>query len=217
MKKPDVLFFMPSCLHGEDLENGAALIMALLVVVCLSGIGLGMASTSSAERKISANARNAAAIGLAASAAIEGVIGELAGAADWSPFVSGTRQSVFNAGAPQVTTPSRTSLNLDTITAEIQGDAATTYPLGANTPVWRLLGWGPLTTLAGLPAGDSGAYVAVWVSDDPSDNDGNAAADLNGVIMLHGEAFGYGASRAAADVVLKRTAAGPRVLSWRSR
>lgn len=216
-RKTNWVFLMPSCLHGGDRENGAALIMALLVVVCLSGIGLGMASASSAERQISANARKAAAIGLAAGAVVEGVISEFAGAADWSPFVNGTRQSFFNAGAHQVTTASRTSLNLDSITAEIQGDTAATYPLGANTPVWRLFGWGPLTTLAGLPASDSGAYVAVWVADDPSDNDGNAAADANGVVMLHGEAFGYGASRASADVVVKRTAAGPRVLSWRSR
>lgn len=208
---------MPSCLHGEDLERGAALIMALLVVVCLSGIGLGMATASSAERQISANARGAAAIGLAASAVVEGVIGEVAAAPSWSPLVSGAQASIFNGGSHQVMTPSKTPLNLDMITAEIQSDTASTFASGANTPVWRLFGFGPLTTLAGLPAGDSGAYVAVWVADDPSDNDGNPSADANGVIMLHGEAFGYGASRAAADVVLKRTAAGPRVLSWRSR
>lgn len=202
---------------ANEHSEGAALIMALLVVVCLSGIGLGMAAASSAERQIAANARGAASIALAASAVVEGVIAEFAGAPDWTPFVNGTRLSLFTAGSHQVATASRTPLNLDTITAEIQSDAAATYALGANTPLWRLFGWGPLTTLAGLPVGDSGAYVAVWVADDPSDNDGNAAADGNGVIMLHGEAFGYGASRAAADVVLKRTAAGPRVLSWRSR
>lgn len=204
-------------LQGESLEGGAALILALLVVVCLSGIGLGMTTASSAERQISSNARGAASIGMAAGAVVEGVIGEFAGALDWTPFVSGTRVSIFNAGAHQVTPASRTPLNLDAITAEIQGDAAATYQLGANTPAWRLFGWGPLTTLAGLPAGDSGAYVAVWVADDPADNDGNPSEDTNGVIMLHGEAFGFGASRAFADVVLKRTAAGPRVLSWRSR
>jgi hypothetical protein len=207
----------PPCLHGEKSDGGAALVLALLVVVCLSGIGLGMVAASASERQISANSRNAAAINLAASAVVEGVIGEVAAAPSWSPLVSGAQLSMFNAGAHQVTTPSRTLLNLDVITAEIQADAAATYSLGGNTPQWRLFGWGPLTTLAGLPAGDSGAYVAVWVADDPSDNDGNASADANGVIMLHGEAFGYGASRAAADVVLKRTAAGPRVLSWRSR
>jgi hypothetical protein len=203
--------------NGGDRQKGAALILALIVVVCLSGVGLGMAAASSVERQVSANARNAAVIGLAAGAVVEGVIGEVAAVPNWSPLVSGARSSVFNAGSHQVLTPSRTAINLDTITAEIQADTAATYPLGANTPVWRLYGWGPLTALAGLPAADSGAYVAVWVADDPSDNDGNAAADANGVIMLHGEAFGYGASRASAEVVLKRTAAAPRVLSWRSR
>ena len=204
-------------LQGKYLETGAALILALLVVVCLSGIGLGMAAASSSERQISANARGAATTALAATAVVEGVLGEVTSVPDWSPLISGTRVSMFNAGSHQVNTASRTSLNLDTITAEIQSDAASTYPIGPNTPVWRLFGWGSLSALAGLPATDSGAYVAVWVADDASDNDGNPSADANGVIMLHGEAFGYGASRAAADVVVKRTAAGPRVLSWRSR
>lgn len=216
-RKPIFGFPIRVRLQGENPESGAALILSLLVVICLSGLGLGMAATSSSERQIAANARGAAVIGLAATAVVEGVLGEVAAADDWSPFVSGTRQSIFNAGAHQVTTASRTPLDLDAITAELQADAAAKYSLGANTPVWRLFGWGPLTTLAGLPAGDSGAYVAVWVADDPSDNDEDAASDANGVMMLHGEAFGYGASRASADVVVKRTAAGPRVLSWRSR
>jgi len=197
-------------------ETGAALVLALCVVVCLSGIGLGMAAATSSERQVAANARSAETISLAAASVVEGVIGEVAAAPSWSPLVSGAATSVFNAGSHQVLTPSRMTINLDTITAEIQADAMSAYPVGMNTPVWRLYGWGPLTTLAGLPAGDSGAYVAVWVADDPSDNDGNPAADANGVIMLHGEAFGYGASRASAELVLKRTAAGPRVLSWRS-
>ena len=111
---------MSSCLHGEDREDGAALILALIVVVALSGIGLGMVAASSTERQVSANARNAAEIGLAADAVVEGVIGDVAAEPNWSPLLSGARVSAFSTGSHQVTTPSRTSLNLDTVTAELQ-------------------------------------------------------------------------------------------------
>lgn len=197
-------------------SEGAALILSLLVVVCLSGVGLAMVTASSAERQISANARAAIAIGLAATSAVEGILGEVAASPDWTPFVNGSRLSAFNAGAHQVTTPARTSLDLDVVTAELQADVAATYPLGADTPVWRLCAWGLLSTLAGIDPAGSGAYVAVWIADDLSDDDANASIDSNGVIMVHGEAFGYGAARASADVVLERTAVGARVLSWRS-
>jgi len=198
-------------------EGGAALIMALLVIVCLAGLGLGLVATSSAERQISGNVSSAAAIGLAADAVVEGVITEVGAAPDWTLLLSGATVSAFSEGAHQVTTPSAAPLDLDAMTAELQADAAGTFPLGANTPAWRLFGWGTLATLAGIAPSASSAYVAVWVADDPADGDGSASTDANGVIMLHGEAFGRGGSRASADVVLSRTAGGPRVLSWRSR
>lgn len=198
-------------------ERGAALIMALLVIVCLTGLGLGLIAAGASERQVSANVFAVAAVGLAADAVLEGVITEVGTVPDWTTLLNGSRLSQFNAGAHTVMTPSRTTLDLDVVTGEIQADTAAIYPVGANTPVWRLFGWGSLAVLAGLEPAASTAYVAVWVADDPADADGIAAADANGVIMLHGEAFGHGAARAAAEAVIKRTAAGVRVLSWRSR
>jgi hypothetical protein len=197
-------------------EQGAALVMAMLIVACLSGLGLGLVAASTAERQIAGNARGAAATELAAAAAIEGMLPEIAAAPDWSALLS-TSTSWLHAGTHHPITSSRTFIDLDQIGADIQSDAAATYGLGANTPQWRLFAWGPLTELAGLEAQASGAYVAVWIADDPTDGDDSATADANGTIMLHSEAFGYGATRRGADVVIARAPAGVRVLSWRSR
>lgn len=195
-------------------QQGAALVLSLLVIVCLSGLGLGLVAAGTAERHIAGNARRAAETMVAAEAAIEGVLSEIAASANWSLLLS-SGVSRFHDANHRPQAPSRTIVDLDVVTTEIQADAAALYALGTNTPVWRLFAWGPLTTLAGLAARDSGAYVAVWLADDPADADGSAVADANGVIMLHSEAFGYGGTRRSVDVAIARAPTGIRVLSWR--
>ncbi len=197
-------------------EEGAALVMSMLVIACLSGLGLGLVAATSSERQIAGNARGGAATELAAAAAIEGMLPEIAGSADWSPLLS-TATSWLHDTTHRPLSSSRTIIDLDQIGAEIQSDAAATYPLGANTPRWHLFAWGPLTQLAGLDARASGAYVAVWIADDPADADSAATRDANGTIMVHSEAFGFGATRRSVDAVIARAPTGVRVLSWRSR
>lgn len=196
-------------------EQGAALVLSLLVIMCLSGLGLGLVAAGDAERQIAGNAERAAATSLAADAAIEGVLLEIAASPNWSALLSNATSN-FHDTSRQPMTASRTVLDLNQVTTELQSDAASTYVLGPNTPVWRLYAWGPLTRLAGLAAGDSGAYVAVWLADDPAETDGATSADTNGTIMVHGEAFGFGATRRGVDAVIARAPAGVRVLSWRS-
>ena len=196
-------------------QQGAALVMSLLVIVCLSGLGLGLIAAGTAERHIAGNARHAAETMAAAEAGIEGVLAEIAAAPSWSVLLS-SAVSRFHDATHRPQTASRTTIDLDLVTTEIQADAAALYALATNTPVWRLFAWGPLTTLAGLASSDSGAYVAVWLADDPADADGSAVADANGVIMLHSEAFGYGGTRRSVDVAIARAPTGVRVLSWRT-
>ena len=197
-------------------EQGAALVLSLLVIVCLSGLGLGLVAATNAERQIAGNARGSAATALAADAAIEGVLTEISSVPNWNALLTGST-SQFHDVTHRPLSPSRVVLDLDQVTIDIQADAASTYALGTNTPMWRLFAWGPLAQMAGLAAGDSGAYVAVWVADDPADADGSAGTDANATIMLHSEAFGFGATRRSADVVITRAPVGVRVLSWRSK
>ncbi len=60
----------------------------------------------------------------------------------------------------------------------------------ANKPRWRLYAFGALEDLfPGIVVNDTN-YVAVWVSDDPSDNDGDPLRDTNGLVTLRAQAFG---------------------------
>ena len=197
-------------------EEGAALVLSMLVIACLSGLGLGLVAATSSERQIAGNARGAAATQLAAAAAIEGMLPEIAASPDWSVLLS-TATSWLHDATHRPISLSRTIIDLDQIGTEIQSEAAATYALGANTPRWHLFAWGPLTRLAGLDAVASGAYVAVWIADDPADADNSATNDANGTIMVHSEAFGFGATRRSVDAVIARAPTGVRILSWRSR
>lgn len=196
-------------------EQGGALVISLLVLVCLSGLGLGLVAAGDAERSIAGHARRAAETMRAAEAGVEGVLPEIAAAASWTTLLA-TSVSSFHDATRKPVVPSRATIDLDVITAELQSDASATYPLGPNTPAWRLYAWGPLTTLAGLAADQAGTYVAVWLADDPADGDNLSGADANGIIMMHSEAFGFGRTRRSVDAVVARTAGGVRVLSWRT-
>jgi hypothetical protein len=198
-------------------EDGAALFVALGAMVLLSGVGAAVLVGVGAERAIAGNYRGAVAGALAVDAAVEGLVWELAAAPDWSQVLTGARTSAFRDGTHTPTLPSRETLDLDQLTADIQAETNATYPLGPNTPVFRLYGWGTLARLAGLVPQASGAYVAVWTADDPADGDGQAQQDANGSLLLHAEAFGYGRTRRVADVVISRAPAGVRVLSWRTK
>lgn len=197
-------------------QQGAALVMTLLVIACLAGLGMGLVAASSADVQIAANTRAASATSLAADSAVEAVIAELGTVASWSTWLSGTT-SQFHDTTHRPLTPSQTVLDLDQVTTDLQAEIAAAFALGANTPRWRLCAWGALSTLAGLPPSSTGAYVAVWIADDPADADGSSATDANGIVLLHGEAFGYGATRRAVDVELQRASVGARILSWRPR
>ncbi len=196
-------------------EQGTALVTSLLVIVCLSALGLGLLAASSAERQIAGYTKGAAAVSAAADAAIDAVLPEIGAAADWSALLA-SGVSTFHDVTHQPTSASRTVLDLDAVTADLQAEESATFALGANTARWRLFAWAPLARIAGIADTDSGVYVGVWLADDVGDADGVPEADANGIIRVHSEAFGFGRTRRGADAVIARSAAGVRVLSWRS-
>ena len=99
----------------------------------------------------------------------------------------------------------------NTATSQLQSETDTLNLWGANNPQWKLFAWGPLSDILSDSQIDSSMYVAVWVSDDPADSvdgttpDGNPAADSNGVLTLHAEAFGPGGTRKVIEVTVART------------
>ena len=101
------------------------------------------------------------------------------------------------------------TVNLDARTVELNQDAVRKWPLGPNTPLWRLAGWG---LLPDLPASRK---VAVWIADDVMDGDGIPGEDRNGMLMIHVEAYG---PRGAAHMVtahVSRESGTVRTVSWR--
>ena len=101
------------------------------------------------------------------------------------------------------------TVDLDARTAELNAEATRQWPLGPDTPRWRLVGWGR------LPALGPSRRVAVWIADDVMDADGMPGEDRNGMLMIHVEAFG---ARGAAHVVaahVQREAGTVRTVSWR--
>jgi hypothetical protein len=196
-------------------EQGLALVVCLTVVIALSAIGLGLVAATSTDRLIAANARRGATAEFAAASAVDGVLSELSAMASWSPVVSGALLSAFRGASRQAVLPSGGVLDLDRVTADLQSGTNGAVAPGLDMPVWRLFAWGPLSDLAGVTASPSLPLVAVWVADDEADGDHDAGADANGVIRLHAEAFGAGASRASADARIGRAPDGVHVVSWR--
>jgi len=101
-------------------------------------------------------------------------------------------------------------VDLDARTVELNLDAARRWALGADTPRWRLAGWGRLPEWT-----PSTLRVAVWIADDVMDGDGVSGEDSNGVLMVRAEAFGpRGASRTVVAHI-RREPGRVQLLSWR--
>jgi hypothetical protein len=209
-------------------ERGTALFIAITLVLMLVAIGAAVSVSSRTELLIAANFRQSREALYAAEGAIALAIRDLGGIADWSAVLSGAVASSFTDGAAIGTRnlPGGDTVTLcctaPSLTADVQRRAHGGRTWGADTPQWLLFAWGPAA--GWLPAGriDSPIYVAVWLADDPADNDGNPAADSNGIIELHAHALAPGGGRRVVEVTVERpaTGAGPpvpglRIRSWR--
>jgi hypothetical protein len=105
-------------------------------------------------------------------------------------------------------------VDLNARTAELNQAAARDWPLGANTPQWRLMGWGRFPGLS-PEAAVSAPRVAIWIADDVMDRDEAAGDDENGVLMIRAEAFGAGGAARGVVAHVIREGGRVRVLSWR--
>ncbi len=218
-----------------------AIIIALLAMLMMSALGAALVLTTSSETTIAANFRNAQEGLYAADAAAELAMDHLAATPDWSPILEGQAQSAFVDGEPAGvrTLADGSSLELDEtvnmlncrkVTAcspsELTSSTAQ-RPWGSNNPVWRLIVYGPLSTLLPALAVHSVCYVIVLAGDDPSENDGNPLRDGDteanagsAVLELRAEAFCPRGTHQVLELTVARPAPeegqpGVRVLSWR--
>jgi Tfp pilus assembly protein PilX len=199
-------------------DRGSALLLALMLIVLLAGLGVSTAMTSDVERKAAANAWHSNRALFAARGAIDRAISDLTTIASWTGVLTGAQQSAFADATLLAMSPSGEQLDLTAATAELQADSNAAGTFGPNTPVWRLFAWGPYAVLTSTSVTEVPEYVAVWTADDPSESDGNANMDTNGVLLLHAEAWGPGGGRRVVEATVARTTtAALRLISWREK
>ena len=221
--------------HRLRSERGMALIVALLSMLLLTALGMSLMLTTTTETMITGNYRDGVEAMYAADAGIERTMQDLLTVADWNSVLAspdGIKAGVTSgftssdmtptlgdgreldlvkatnaANCPQVSPPSSTPCSdgvMNTTTSE--------RPWGTNNPRWRLYAHGAVEDFVPTGTINSPFYVAVWVADDPSENDGNptidGSADTNpgtGVIQLRAEAFGPGGAHRIIETTLART------------
>jgi len=217
-------------------ERGVALIVALLVMVLLSALGLSLTMVTSTEERIAASYRDGGEAFYAADAAFERVVQELTLVPDWNRVLDGSVTSSFvDAQAsigrwpdPSARTPAEATELLrcgkTVCTAADLAARTPERPWGANNPRWQLFAWGPVANMGASGTVNSRIYLAAWVADDPSENDGNPLVDGDssaganpglGMLAVLVHAYGPTGVRRVIEATVARTGTGVRVLSWR--
>jgi hypothetical protein len=202
-------------------EHGAALVLALLLMVLLGVIGAALITLTTTETMIAASYRHAAEAASGAEAALERALHDLATVPDWSSVLApppANLQSTFNDGAVEPRAPDGRLLNLANLTADRQResdgrDGAAVF--GADSPQWRLYAHAPIRDLLPAPRIDLPIYLVVWVADDGMDGDGDGSRDANRTILVHAQAFGSSGARRAVEAAVRRSADGRlTLLGW---
>lgn len=216
-------------------DRGIALIVAMLLMVLLSALGLSLTMVTTTEARVAHSYSSGSESFYAADAALELAVSELAQQPDWNLVLDGSVSSSFVdpaaasrpwpggrgrtiAEATALVTCARTTCSTTDMDARSAG-----RPWGPNNPRWRLFAYGPLSAMSRSGAVDSAEYVAVWVGDDPQENDDNPMVDGDesrgtnpgrGVLTLLVHAYGISTVRMV-EATVARAANGVRVVSWR--
>jgi hypothetical protein len=214
-------------MNGLQSERGAAMVLALTVLLLMTALGAVLVLTTSTETMIAGGFRTSEATRYAAEAAAERVLADLALPGDWNAFVDGSARSTFVDGAPGSTRtlPDGSTIDLDqhlnmancqkTSGCSIAEMNAVTAdrPWGANNPRWKLLAYAPLTALVAGASLNAPYYVVVLVGDDPAEIDGDPTRDGSdagnpgsGIIAIRAEAFGPRGAFRAVELTLSRPA-----------
>jgi hypothetical protein len=186
-------------------DRGSAIIIALLATVLLTTLGLGLVMLSSTEGAIASNYRQGHEALYAADGAIERVVQDVLLVPRWNDILNGTVQSAFVDNTLTPTLPLGGTINLTSLTAEMQSQSNATSPWGPNNPVWHLFAYGPLSNIGGTAVSKSPMYMAVWIADDPAETDGDPSADANGVITVLAQAIGPAGAIRTIEATVSKT------------
>jgi Tfp pilus assembly protein PilX len=218
-------------------ERGIALVVALLVMTLLTALGMALMLTSQTETLISANYRDSMEGEYVADAGIERVMDDVLTVPDWNTLLATTDgvtagvTSGFHDTAPSspITLPDGRTVDLAKATYMINCAKTTVCsdtdmntstmdrPWGANNPRYRLYAWGAVNDLIPTGTVNSPYYVAVWIADDPTENDGDPSKDGgtptdgsgtnpgSGVLTIRAEAFGPNGAHHVIEATISKT------------
>jgi hypothetical protein len=202
-------------------ERGAALLIALLIMLLLSAAGVALVALTNTETLLGASYRHAQEAAYGAEAAFERALADLESIPDWSAVLRappGNLLSSLNDGLPSPRSPDGRPLDLVELTMVRQRQSESRdgpSAFGADAPQWRLFAHAPIEQLSsGLPPGPP-LYLLVWVADDGMDGDGEAVTDSIGRVMVFAQAIGGGGTRRAVEGLIGRREGALTVLAWR--
>ena len=200
---------------SDNDEHGVALIIVMMTITLLTALGAAVTLATVTETAIAANYRDAAEALHAAEGAVEFVMQELAGVADWSGVIAESGRSAFVDGpAGGIRTVGAVTVDLTQATGDANAIAIPTPSPGAASPPLVLYAFGRFRDLVAPSASRSQVYVAVWVADR-SDMPGDATFVPDTLSVL-GQAYGpRGSRRAIEAIVMKTDSSAVRVLHWR--
>jgi hypothetical protein len=194
-------------------DRGFAVIVALLVTLALSAIGVGLLTMVDTERVIARNHREAAEVLEAAAAAGEAAFAEISAAASWHHVLAGLTLSAYRDGTLSPRLLSNETLDVAGETAALQTASDARARRGLDNPRWRLFLHSPLAAVTRTSAARE--YVMAWVADDVSETDNDPETDTNGVVVIRARAVArLGVSRTV-EASLVRQDGRARLLSWR--
>jgi hypothetical protein len=191
-------------------ERGTALILALMSTMLLTALSMALILVANTETAISGNYKNASEALYSADAGVERSVQDLLMVADWNrilqqtnPYRSSFVDGTLCGGTVNMKGGGSVSLAAALLALQQETDAANLW--GLNNPQWRPYACGHITDLLPTETIDSAYYIVVWVADDPSEIDNNPYSDTNGVLTLHGEAYGPMGAHKVVEVTVART------------
>jgi hypothetical protein len=191
-----------------DSERGVAFLVAIAFVAMLTAAAGAAALNARLESLLAASFRESCEARALAHASLARAIADLSSMSDWTPPLSGAVSTFIDGSG---TGPKRLPggdvvvlcCGTDSLTEQLQQRGNGGLSWGADTPQWRLFGWGPAARW--LDEGrTSPYYVVMWIADDVEDGDGDAARDSNGVLLIHAAALGRGGARRMFQAVIRR-------------
>lgn len=212
-------------------QRGIALVIAILITLFLSALGLGLMLAVFMDRLATGNMAGSVAMLYAADAGIELAARDLAQAADWAAVLAGSERSSLTDGSANGvrSVPGGGVVDLTALTNTLNcgrptncsvaqmNASAKERPWGVNNPRWQLFAYGSLEGFTQLSR-PVPCYIVVWIADDGREEDGDPLSDTanqdgpgHGIVSVHAEVFGRGGARRAIEAELVRVCRGEEV------